>query len=409
MKKKIIHFLNECPTQLITDAKRLLSSQHVEIVIAEEDICRLTFQNKNAICEASAIISKSIVEDVQCSCLDFKRHLFCVHLCALLLSMQNEKSKSKKQTSPNRNISIKQLLDEVNADELKIFLQQHAKSDLKLRHFLRTQFAHKLGDRNPDKYKNIVKEAIRISSNQGNIPTLSALKFFLKTTNHLLGQAEDFFSMQNFRECHDILSALLSYGFISLRSKPLIRQKLHPSLMHTIQLSRRMLEKPIGPQIKDAMWEDAAEFFELKLPLEPLINNTLLLMENLAYDRKRNRVFRQLLIEKINDTEDGRSAIEYLYFSIPFWHKNKRVFPGELLARQSFFVLNSLAKRFIKTNDVNYADSTISVLEDRTKDKHELKLLYQTKLEIALKKKDKGIISTTAECVAHSHRTNEIF
>lgn len=199
---------------IISQADRLLSTKAVkEHPSSEKDV--FTFDVKDSL-EYKVVIKHPFTkkQSLTCQCEEFGNKNLCVHVVASLIFLRDRSEKdktTKKKPSRRTTLSVKNILESVEFEELKAFAIQFAKTNKKFATQLKVNFARKVDlDDNEEKYKIILDSIIRPVTGKEHQASLSEVKALCQVLEDFYGQINDSIAMEQYREAFNIFKAAFS-------------------------------------------------------------------------------------------------------------------------------------------------------------------------------------------------------
>lgn len=152
-----------------------------------------------------------------CECTFYKENKSCKHIVASLLyfktykeKLETDKLKKDTKSIKSKAISIKSLLNDVDQEDLKAFVQAYASNDKKFSNALKINFIRKVDlEDNEKKYKVLLDSIIRPVSSREIKLKATDLRHFKTIVKDLLEQAQDALALKEYVEASLILKTVL--------------------------------------------------------------------------------------------------------------------------------------------------------------------------------------------------------
>lgn len=278
MNFPLIHIELHIDDAFVEIGERLLANGRINgLFETEKNLWSANVQEGKAY-EVEIQLSNKKVKAYTCDCATFKKSKVCSHITGVLLLLrQNIKEKEeapekkKKAAPPQQKLTVNNILKNINADDLEIFVRAYARGNRNFALALKAKFASNITlDNNKDKYKQILDTATNIHKPKKGI-NIRTLNSILNVVKELLNQADDTIVMRNFTEATAIVEAVLSrMGPINKKGDnfPEWKKTIH----RTLQLTKEILEKNVAPDLQEYIWDllkyEAAKSFYRKANLE---------------------------------------------------------------------------------------------------------------------------------------------
>ncbi|NJK83460.1 MAG: hypothetical protein HC912_06195 [Saprospiraceae bacterium] len=199
-----------------------------------------------------------------CECPAFVQEGTCAHIIATLLLVRKQvqakkaaKALQKKSEKLDKKLTIKQLLEEIDNDELKQFIQSYASKDRNFSIALKVRFAGNiefLDDK--QKYLQLLDDAIRVARKKDQYLSHRGTQKLMKVAHELLHQLDTAFVQQHFTTALFIAQSIIE------KFTPILR-KTHPSseLLAMIEKAfgylNNVAQAAIAPVLVENLWDYA--------------------------------------------------------------------------------------------------------------------------------------------------------
>lgn len=152
-----------------------------------------------------------------CDCSYFKKHKNCKHIVAFLYYLRDWKQQIKdtkdkkvhqdKKTEGRINtLSVTQIINQIDNDELIDYVKRYAKTDKKFALKLKVHFAQKIDlIDNKQKYAQILNALIKPVTQKGFGFSISETKYAMEVLAEFLDQIHDNLALAEYREAYNIL------------------------------------------------------------------------------------------------------------------------------------------------------------------------------------------------------------
>lgn len=155
-------------------------------------------------------------QTTSCDCEAYQKNKICKHILAVLFKIREEKKlKIEEKVSiqdkiKNKNLTslnINQILEEIDTDDLILFVKNHAKTDRKFSTQLKVNFARKIEvSDNAEKYKTILNSMVRANTGVTK-SSATEIKAILNVLDDFADQINDCLALKQFREAFNIYEA----------------------------------------------------------------------------------------------------------------------------------------------------------------------------------------------------------
>lgn len=157
-----------------------------------------------------------------CECLFFKANGYCKHQIAVLYALRDhfqdiieskarQKTEAISQRKAYQAITVNNLLQQINNQQLVDFVRNYAKTDKKFALALKIKFAGKIDmSDNEAKYKNILDSLIKPVTGVKNNVKSADVRVFIKAVEELLAQAGDNTALEQYAESFYILKSCIN-------------------------------------------------------------------------------------------------------------------------------------------------------------------------------------------------------
>jgi hypothetical protein len=214
--------------------------------------------------EVEVQVSGAKVIAYSCECATFLRDGLCEHIVAALLLVRKQtqiqkalKQEQKKAEPIDKKLTIKQLLDQVDSNELKQFIQSYAAKDRNFGIALKVRFAGNvefLDDKK--KYLQLLDDAIRASRKKDQHLSYRGTQKLLKVANELLHQLETAFLQQHYTTAIFIAQSLIE------KFTPILRKtNQHNELLLIVEAAfthlSNIADAAISPALTKDLWNYA--------------------------------------------------------------------------------------------------------------------------------------------------------
>lgn len=187
----------------------------------------------------------------------------CKHIVAVLYQLRENRmiDITAKKSSKTKKMTLKDLLDKVELDELREFVLYTAKKDGKFKLAAEAYFAHKdetmdIGER----YRNVFKKIIKQYSSQGFV-TYSEAKRLSKDLISYLDKISQLLASKNYRDASSVIQVLI------IESLPIITfsDDSNGSIADLIFSTIELLDELIASEAAIVLKESLVPFFEEEL------------------------------------------------------------------------------------------------------------------------------------------------
>lgn len=219
--------------------------------------------------EVEIQITPSKVKAFSCDCATFAKQKNCPHIVAALLALRRRKNEQKKQkrkrkqqSTSNKKLSIQQILDQLDREELVSIIKDFTRQNRALALSLKARFAYKVPSVDSQKaYLQLVNSVIQMARRPDRTFNKRGAGSILKILEEMLDQMHLHLVQQQYAEVFVLAQSIL------LKIPPILGKiqsdeaLLNPPLEKVFKLLLQLIQARIPPALRDRIWEFLMEEF----------------------------------------------------------------------------------------------------------------------------------------------------
>lgn len=220
-------------------------------------------EEEDARFEVEIQITPSKVKAFTCDCAIFAAEKNCPHIVAALLALRRRKNEEKKQkrkrkqqSTSNKKLSIQQILDQLDREELVHIIKDFTRQNRALALSLKARFAYKVPSVDSQKaYLQLVNSVIQMARRPDRTFNKRGAASILKILEEMLDQMQLHLVQQQFAEVFVLAQSIL------LKIPPILGKiqsdeaLLNPPLEKVFKLLLQLIQASIPPALRDRIWE----------------------------------------------------------------------------------------------------------------------------------------------------------
>ncbi|GLR17443.1 SWIM zinc finger family protein [Portibacter lacus] len=309
MNFSLEHFELHFPPEIIAPGEALYEKKAVlEFEEVEKNLW--SYEIKDGISyEIEILISPSKVLNYSCDCTYFTENGSCKHIIASLYHLRLLKTKNVKQgakvvRSVPKKLSIPNILNQIDPEDLKNFVRTFAKKNKKFSTSLKATFARSIElENNEDKYENILNSVIRPATGVDYRISFQNIKQFITISEQFDAQFDDAVSLKQYKEASYIIKTLMSKAAYVNHWTNSENEEILQAKKHFHKRFRLLIELDIAPSLRKdlvAFGLDLAErsYYHISHAEQNLL---IILLNPLSLDSKET-ILNEILNRKLSSS-----------------------------------------------------------------------------------------------------------
>ena len=215
--------------------------------------------------EVEIQITPSKVKAVTCDCDQFQREKNCPHIVASLLALrrrkseekkQKRKSKERQQSQSNKKLSIQQILDQLEREELIHIIKDFTRQNRAFALSLKARYAYKVPSVDSQKaYLQLVNSVIQMARRPDRTFNKRGAASIAKILEEMLEQMHLHLVQHQYAEVFILAQSIL------LKVPPILGKiqsdeaLLNPPLEKVLKLLLQLIQARIPPALRESIWE----------------------------------------------------------------------------------------------------------------------------------------------------------
>lgn len=331
-KKRIIPLLNFesfIDDELLMDAEKLFDEGKIKELADHGSGFWTGSVSDDGDYQVEASIHEGNIHKHHCTCDHSDEEKLCVHLVCLFFGMRHNdalappmvlKPKKKKRASNY----LSKLLESVESNDLKTFINSYSSKDKSFKLLLITHFSRQIRDvAGPDLFERILDECfpIKTQNNQKNLTGESRL--LIRIGKEMLHNYRDALSLESYKEAFELIQALnhkISYALFILpkENKGLIELEKQTHAAYKLILNDRMAPALRFDIVKAMILSIGKSFYRYKG-----LNNLYDLVIGAQPNLEQLGLFKNVLLEKLERSQElGEQSFLLAYFIHAAYHSD---------------------------------------------------------------------------------------
>ncbi|WP_235296074.1 SWIM zinc finger family protein [Portibacter marinus] len=257
--------------------------------------------------EIEILVSPKKVLNYSCDCSKFKANQECKHIASALFDLRMAKTKPITRgpqvvRSVPKKLSIPNLLNQIEPDDLKVFIRNYSRKNKKFSTALKASFARKVDiENNEEKYEGILNSIIKPATEVDHKISHQRIRQFISVADKFDAQFEDSISLKQYTEAFYIIKALLSKVSYVNHWTASEHEEILDKVRHFHKQFRLLLDMPIAPSLRRSIIDFGSElagrsYYHVTHAEHNLL---LILLDPAGLQSKRSRL-QEILMSKLN-------------------------------------------------------------------------------------------------------------
>lgn len=260
------------PDELVVQGEALYDAAAVKnISRVDKKLYVVTISDATATHEVELLKPDLKSRVTTCDCLQHERYKACRHVVAALFGIRRQiqdeaaqKATSKERKRSAKKLTINDVLQQIDKDDLVRFVQGYAKKDKAFGTLLKAHFARQVDAVDAkNKYKQILTSVIKPVQTAVVHLTATQVRLYAHAATELVDQLEDAIVVGDYIEAVDIWKACSEKNEYVYRHSDLQGKAIDELAFRLQQVARDMLKAEIAPDLRTSLIETILAVGEL--------------------------------------------------------------------------------------------------------------------------------------------------
>jgi hypothetical protein len=264
MSRSLDFFELGYPDELVVQGEALYDAAAVQAIRkVDKKLYVVTVEDATATHEVELLKPRLKSRATTCDCMQHDRYKACRHVVAALFGLrrqvqeeESQKASSKERKRSAKKLTINDVLQQIDKDELVRFVQGYAKKDKAFGTLLKAHFARQVDAVDAkNKYKQILTSVIKpVQTAQVHL-TATQVRLYAHAATELVDQLEDAIVLGDYIEALDIWRACSEKNEYVYRHSDLQGKAIDELAFRLQQVARDMLKAQISPSLRGELVE----------------------------------------------------------------------------------------------------------------------------------------------------------
>lgn len=266
-------------------------------------------KDKNFHYDCQVTLKNEVIKDLKCNCVHFKNNDFCAHLAASLMHVRKElekgeiiKKKEKSKSGKSRKDTIKTIIQNLDKEELGVFIKELLRKNNSLKLFTMAHFAEYL---DLEEKQKLVDSAFPPFTKAKEKVTASRIRDFFVVSDELIAYFKSLIVQKNYTDAYQILFLLLKKSFYikyHIEGENKTFEKNHVQLLDSYHEIIKLVE---APEYKQFIYKELLQLVETSYIIASLKSEKalwIMLYENhVSRDKFKQIVDKHFISRTIKD------------------------------------------------------------------------------------------------------------